>query len=140
MFCQLGHPGRNGVSTYSKLALVSSTDIPCPVNLEMPKKAEPEDIEVLIQAHADAAVHAREGGFDGVEIHSGYGGYLVAQFLSPYANRRDDEWGGSLKNRMRLLREIIKRVRGAVGEDFVVGLQLAGDEYTPGGLTLDDTR
>lgn len=140
MFCQLGHPGRNGWSIYSKLPLVSSTDIPCPINLEMPKKAEPEDIEELIQAHADSAVRAREGGFDGVEIHSGYGGYLIAQFLSPYANRREDEWGGSLENRMRLLTEILKRVRKAVGDDFVVGLQLAGDEFTPGGLTLEDTK
>jgi len=140
MFCQLGHSGRQGVSTYSKLPLVSSSDIPCPINLEMPKKAEPEDIEELIQAHADAAVRAQKGGFDGVEIHSGYGGYLVAQFLSPYANKRDDEWGGSLENRMRLLKEIIKRVRGAVGEDFVVGLQMSGDEYTPGGLNLDDAK
>ncbi len=108
--------------------------------LEMPKQAEPEDIEELIQAFADAAVRARKGGFDGVEIHSSYGGYLIAQFLSPYSNRRDDEWGGSLENRMRLLEEILKRVRGAVGEDFVVGMQLVGDEFTPHGLTLDDTK
>jgi mycofactocin system FadH/OYE family oxidoreductase 2 len=140
MFCQLGHPGRTGWSLWSKLPLVSSSDIPCPINLEMPKQAEPEDIEELIQAHADTAIRAREGGFDGVEIHSGYGGYLVAQFLSPYSNKREDEWGGSLENRMRLLQEIIKRVRRAVGDDFVVGLQLAGDEYTPGGLNLDDMK
>jgi len=140
MFCQLGHPGRTGTSVYSKLPLVSSSDIPCPMNLEMPKIAEPEDIEELIQGHADAACRAREGGFDGVEIHSGYGGYLIAQFLSPYSNRREDEWGGSLENRMRLLTEILSRVRKAVGEDFVMGMQLAGDEFTPGGLTLDDMK
>ena len=133
------HIGRSTTSTYSKLPLVSSTDIPCPVNLEMPKKAEEEDIEDLIQSFADAAVRARKGGFDGIDIHSCYGGYLIAQFLSPYANRRDDRWGGSLENRMRLLKEIIKRVRGAVGEDFVVGMQLVGDEFTPHGLTLAET-
>lgn len=138
MFCQLGHPGRQGVTTFSKLPLLAATDIPCPTNLEMPKKAEPEDIEELIQAHADAARRAREGGFDGVEIHSGYGGYLVQQFLSPYSNHRTDEWGGSLENRMRLLKEIAGRVRKAVGDDFVVGLQLSGDEFTPGGLSLED--
>ena len=85
IFCQLGHPGRQSTSLFSKLPLISASDIPCPAMLEMPKQAEPEDIEELIQAHADAAVRARKGGYDGVEIHSAYGGYLVAQFLSPYA-------------------------------------------------------
>ena len=139
IFCQLGHPGRQSTSLVSKLPLISASDIPCPAMLEMPKKAEPEDIEELIQAHAKAAVRAREGGYDGVEIHSAYGGYLVAQFLSSYSNRRDDEWGGTLEHRMRFLKEIIKRIRAAVGEDFVIGMQLAGDEYTPHGLTLADT-
>ena len=88
----------------------------------------------------DAAIRAREGSFDGVEIHSGYGGYLIAHFLSPHANRRDDEWGGPLENGIRLLKEVIKRVRRAVGEDFVVGMQLAGDEFTLGGITLDDSK
>jgi 2,4-dienoyl-CoA reductase-like NADH-dependent reductase (Old Yellow Enzyme family) len=72
---------------------------------------------------------AREGGFDGVEIHSGCGGYLIVQFLSPYANRRDDEWGGSPENRMRLLKEILNRVRKVAGDDFVLGLQLPGNEF-----------
>jgi len=140
MFCQLAHMGRQSTDIFSKLPLVSSSDIPCPVMLEMPKKMEPEDIEELIQAFADAAIRAQKGGFDGVEIHSAYGGYLVAQFLSPYSNRRDDEWGGSLENRMRFLKEIIQRIRGAVGEDFVIGMALVGDEFTPHGLTLDDTK
>jgi mycofactocin system FadH/OYE family oxidoreductase 2 len=138
MFCQLGHPGRQGTSTFTKRPVLAPSDIPCPVNLEMPKVIEPEEIEELIQAHADAAVRCREGGFDGVEIHSGYGGYFVQQFLSPYSNRRTDEWGGSFENRLRLLKEIAARIRRAVGSDFVVGLQLSGDEFTPGGLTLED--
>jgi mycofactocin system FadH/OYE family oxidoreductase 2 len=139
IICQLGHPGRQSTSLVSKLPLVSASDIPCSAMLEVPKQAEPEDIEDLIQAHADTAVRARDGGYDGVEIHSAYGGYLVAQFLSPYSNRRDDEWGGTLEHRMRFLKDIINRIRAAVGEDFVIGMQLAGDEYTPNGLTLADT-
>ena len=62
----------------------------------------------------------------------------MAQFLSPYANHRADEWGGSLENRMRFLKEIAERVRKAVGHDFVLGMQISGDEFTPGGLSLDD--
>jgi mycofactocin system FadH/OYE family oxidoreductase 2 len=140
IFCQLAHMGRQSTDIFSKLPLVSASDIPCPVMLEMPKEMEPEDIEELIQSFADAAVRAKKGGFDGVEIHSAYGGYLVAQFLSPYSNRREDDWGGSLENRMRFLKEIIKRIRGAVGEDFVIGMALVGDEFTPHGLTLEDTK
>ncbi len=140
MFCQLAHLGRQSMTTFSKLPLVSSSDIPCPAMLEVPKQAEAEDIEEIFQGFAETAVRARKGGFDGVEIHSAYGGYLIAQFLSPYSNRRDDQWGGSLENRMRFLKETIKRIRAAVGEDFVVGLQLVGDEFTPHGLTLADTK
>jgi len=140
IFCQLAHLGRQSMSTFSKRPLICSSDIPCPAMLEMPKQAEEEDIEEIIQGFADAAVRARKGGFDGVEVHSSYGGYLIAQFLSPYSNRRDDRWGGTLENRMRLLNEIIKRIRGAVGDDFVVGMQLVADEFTPHGLTLADTK
>jgi mycofactocin system FadH/OYE family oxidoreductase 2 len=139
IFCQLSHMGRQGTDLYNKLPLISSSDIPCPVMLEMPKEAEPEDIEEIIQSFADCAFRAQKAGFDGVDIHSSYGGYLISQFLSPYSNRREDEWGGSLDNRMRLMNEIISRVRRAVGEDFIIGMQLVGDEFTPHGLTLEET-
>jgi mycofactocin system FadH/OYE family oxidoreductase 2 len=140
IFCQLAHMGRQMSSIYSKLPIVSSTDIPCPVMLEMPKIAEEEDIEKIIQDFADSAVRAKKGGFDGVEIHSSYGGYLIAQFMSEYVNYRQDRWGGSLENRLRLLFEVIERIRSAVGEDFVVGMQLVGDEFTPHGITLEESK
>jgi mycofactocin system FadH/OYE family oxidoreductase 2 len=140
IFCQLAHLGRQMNSIHSKLPLVSSTDIPCPALLEMPKIAEEEDIQQIIQDFAAAAIRAKKGGFDGVEIHSSYGGYLIAQFMSEYVNHRQDKWGGSVENRLRLLVEVIKAIRGAVGEDFVVGMQLVGDEFTPHGLTLEDTK
>ena len=69
IFCQIGHPGRQGTSTFTERPLISSSDLPCPFNLEVPKAAEPEDIEELVQSFADAARRARESGFDGVEIH-----------------------------------------------------------------------
>jgi mycofactocin system FadH/OYE family oxidoreductase 2 len=140
IICQLAHMGRQMSSIHSKLPIVSSTDIPCPVMLEMPKIAEDEDLEKIIQDFADAAVRAKKGGFDGVEIHSSYGGYLIAQFMSEYVNHREDKWGGSPENRLRLLFEVIKRIRAAVGDDFIVGMQLMGDEFTPHGLTLEDTK
>ena len=82
MFCQLGHPGRNGWSIYSKLPQVSSADIPSSINLEMPKKTEPEDIDKLIQAPADAAVRAYKGGFEGAESGAAYLSNVAAIRLS----------------------------------------------------------
>ena len=131
---QLGHGGRLGSSTFTEQALWGPSNIPCPFNLEMPKEMEPEDIEEIIQAHAVGARHARQGGMDGVEIHSGYGGYLLASFLSNYSNFRDDEFGGPLKNRIRIVLRVIEAVRAEVGADYLVGINLQGHDFSPGGL------
>lgn len=68
---------------------------------------------------------------DGVEIHSGYGGYLLASFLSPFSNHRG-RYGGSLQNRMRLVLRVIDAVRDEVGPDYLVGINLQGDDFQPG--------
>ena len=81
------------------------------------KVADEEDLEWVIDCFAQAAVRARKAGMDGVEIHAGHG-YLISGFLSPASNQRTDRWGGSLENRARLLVEVIKRIRAAVGPDF----------------------
>ena len=73
-------------------------------------------------------------GFDGVEIHGAHG-YLICSFLSPYTNKRTDEYGGSEENRARFPRNIIKKVRAAVGDDFIVGYRISATEGVEGGLT-----
>ena len=137
---QLGHGGRQGHSTFTERALWAPSSIPCPFNLEMPKEMETEDIEELIAAHGVGARHARQGGMDGVEIHSGYGGYLLASFLSSFSNERTDEYGGSLENRTRIVLRVIEAVRAEVGEDYLVGMNLQGHDFSPGGLDSDDAR
>ena len=97
-----------------------------------------DDIEDLIDHYGRSARHAKEGGFDGIEIHAAYG-RLLAQFLSPLSNYRDDEYGGSLSARMRLIRQVLRRVRAEVGEQFPLGFRISADEFAPGGMTLDDT-
>lgn len=77
---------------------------------------------------------------DGVEIHSGYGGYLLASFLSPFSNEREDAYGGSLENRMRLLMDVIAAVRAEVGPDYLVGMNLQGHDFSPGGLEAADAQ
>lgn len=137
---QLGHGGRQGHSTFTERALWSPSNTPCPFNLEMPKEMEIEDIDEIVEAHAVGARHAKQGGMDGVEIHSGYGGYLLASFLSPFSNHRTDDYGGSLENRVRIVLRVIHAVRDEVGPDYLVGINLQGHDFSPGGLVASDAQ
>lgn len=87
-----------------------------------------EDIRQLVLDFAAAAVRARAAGIDGVEIHGGHG-YIISEFLSPLANQRDDEYGGSLENRARLLLEIVAAVREAVGADYPIWCKIDSGEF-----------
>jgi 2,4-dienoyl-CoA reductase-like NADH-dependent reductase (Old Yellow Enzyme family)/ribulose 1,5-bisphosphate synthetase/thiazole synthase len=138
---QLGHGGRQGHSTFTERALWAPSNIPCPFNLEMPKEMEPEDIEEIIEGHVLGARHGKQAGMDGVEVHSGYGGYLLASFFSNFSNERTDEYGGSLENRMRILLQTIRAIRDEVGPDYLVGINLQGHDFSPHGLrAVDATR
>jgi NADPH-dependent 2,4-dienoyl-CoA reductase/sulfur reductase-like enzyme len=95
------------------------------------------EIEATVAAFAYGAAKAKEAGLDGCTIHGSHG-YLVAEFLSPYFNRRSDEYGGSFENRMRFPLEVIEAVRDEVGPDFVVGIRVNADDFVDGGTTLDD--
>jgi len=87
-----------------------------------------KEIRRLERQFCDAAVRAQLAGADGVELHAGHG-YLLQQFLSPYTNRRTDEYGGSLENRCRLMTEIIRGIHGRCGEDYPVTVRLSVDEF-----------
>ena len=137
---QLGHGGRQGHSTFTERALWAPSNTPCPFNLEMPKEMEIEDIDEIVTAHAIGARHAKQGGMDGVEVHSGYGGYLLASFLSLFSNHRTDEYGGSLDNRVRIVLRVIEAIREEVGPDFLVGINLQGHDFSPGGLEISDAQ
>ncbi|MEN9932488.1 MAG: hypothetical protein RIS17_1061 [Pseudomonadota bacterium] len=95
------------------------------------------EIEDLIGRFAHAAVVAREAGFTGVQVHAAHG-YLISQFLSPLANLRRDEWGGSLENRARFLIETVKATRAAVGSDFTVAVKLNSADFQKGGFAFDE--
>jgi len=98
------------------------------------------DIGQMIDWFACAAERAQRAGFDGVELHAAHG-YIIAGFLSGYYNQREDEYGGSLENRARLLLQIIAAVRAKVGSQFAVWLRLDAEElHTPGGISLDDAK
>ena len=98
-----------------------------------------DEIAEIAGAFGAAAVRCRKGGMDGVEILAAFG-FLVVAFLSPVANRRTDDYGGSLENRMRFCREVVSAVREAVGRDGIVGLRIPGDELVEGGLDLEEMK
>jgi 2,4-dienoyl-CoA reductase-like NADH-dependent reductase (Old Yellow Enzyme family) len=95
------------------------------------------EVEQLIADFAAAAGRAQRAGFDGIHLHSG-NGYLLSQFNSPFANRRDDRWGGDPERRARLVLEVYRAVRQATGGDFPITARLGVADALPGGLTLDD--
>ncbi len=102
------------------------------------KVASKEDIEWLIERFADAAHRAQRAGFDAVELHAGHG-YILSEFLSPYVNVREDEYGGCLENRARLLIEVIQAVKARVGTAFPVWCRIDAKEYRlPGGIVYED--
>jgi 2,4-dienoyl-CoA reductase-like NADH-dependent reductase (Old Yellow Enzyme family)/xanthine/CO dehydrogenase XdhC/CoxF family maturation factor len=99
---------------------------------------ERDEIPEVVAHFAAAAARCRDAGFDFVEIHAGHG-YLISAFLTPYFNRRDDEYGGSLANRARFLLEILHAVKSAVGADIGVGIKVNGEDYLPQqGWTIAD--
>jgi len=92
-----------------------------------------EEISEVVSAFGDAARRVREARFDAVQVHGAHA-YLLSQFLSPYLNRRNDQWGGDLKNRLRLHHEILKDIRAKAGEDYPVLIKIGVQDGFPGGL------
>jgi len=98
-----------------------------------------DEIWEVIDAFGDGAKRAKEAGFDGVQIHGAHA-YLLSQFLSPHANRRDDKWGGTLENRLRLHREIYQDIRQKVGEDYPVLIKIGVQDGFSGGLEFNEGK
>jgi len=135
---QLTHMGRRSQSDVeSGHVLLAPSQIPEKVHREVPHEIEPEQIAMLVRAFGDATRRCREGGLDGVELSFAHN-HLVDQFWSPLFNRRPDEYGGSLENRMRFGFDVLREIRRQVGRDWVVGARISGDEMTAGGLTAGD--
>jgi 2,4-dienoyl-CoA reductase (NADPH2) len=116
---------------------VAPSAIRSPISPFSPKELDEEGIEKQISDMVTAAVRAREAGYDGVEV-MGSEGYFLNQFLVTHTNKRTDRWGGSYENRMRLPIEVVRRVRAAVGDDFIVIYRLSMIDLVPDGSTFDE--
>jgi 2,4-dienoyl-CoA reductase-like NADH-dependent reductase (Old Yellow Enzyme family) len=96
-----------------------------------------EEILETVRAFKEAAVRAQKAGFDGVQVHAAHG-WLLSQFLSPFFNKRTDEYGGNIKNRARIVLEIIRSIREAVGDQFAVLVKINSDDFLEGGFNTDE--
>jgi len=137
IFLQIQHSGRQTNSYFTGMQPVAPSAIPCPVNKEIPRALTTEEVYEIIEKFGDAAVRAKKSGFDGVEIHGAHG-YLPAQFLSGYSNKRTDEFGGDLVNRARFSTEIIKNIKQKCGDDFPVIFRISGEEKVHGGREIEE--
>jgi 2,4-dienoyl-CoA reductase-like NADH-dependent reductase (Old Yellow Enzyme family) len=140
-WAQLNHPGKQSPSFVNRQPIAPSA-ISLGLGLEKvfltPKAMTEEEILYTIGRYANAAALAKKAGFTGVQIHGAHG-YLVSQFLSPRHNQRDDQWGGSLENRMRFALAVYHAIRDAVGADFPVAIKLNSADFMDGGFTEDDS-
>jgi 2,4-dienoyl-CoA reductase-like NADH-dependent reductase (Old Yellow Enzyme family) len=138
LWVQLNHPGRQCPKIVNKQPL-SPSDVHLDLlgNFGKPRAMTEDDILDVIQRFTKSAGLVKKAGFTGVQIHCAHG-YLFSQFLSPKINQRTDQWGGSLENRARIIRQTIQSVRNEVGSDFPISVKLNSADFQKGGFSLED--
>lgn len=135
---QLNNGGRQHTSSRVPGWMIAPSAIACPRSGGVPHELSAREIGEVVATFAQCAANCIEAGMDGVEIH-GAQGHLIGQFLSPFTNRRTDAYGGSPEKRLRFAVEILEKVRGRVGPGAIVGFRLGVEEFTEGGLGVEDT-
>ena len=136
---QLLHPGRYAPSIITGRQPVAPSPIPSKFTGETPKELTVEEIKEIEEKFAEAAKRAKLAGFDGVELYAS-AGYLFSQFLSPATNKRGDEYGGSLKNRMRFLIETVEKNKKCSWKKYPLIVRLSAEDYMPGDTTIEETK
>ncbi len=136
---QLHHAGRAAYPSVIEDQNVGPSAIPCLAVGVTPRELTTEEVEELVEAFGMAASRAQRAGFDAVEIHGAHG-YLVAQFLSPAANKRTDRYGGSLEGRMQFVLEVLKNIKEKTGTDYPVIVRIGGEENLENGITHEEAK
>lgn len=137
---QLSHPGRQCPRGLNKETVAPSA-VPFSSALSTtfgtPRALSEVEILDIIRRFGESARLAKKAGFEGVQLHGAHG-YLISQFLSPLTNQRQDQWGGSIENRMRFLLEIYKEVRQQTGDDFIIAVKMNSADFQRGGFSEED--
>ncbi|MBU3206802.1 NADPH dehydrogenase NamA [Clostridium algidicarnis] len=132
---QLAHAGRKCEAKAD--FIVAPSDISFSEKYRQPKSLSKEEIKEIIKGFKDAASRADKAEFDMIEIHGAHG-YLINEFLSPLANKREDEYGGSTENRVRFLNEILDEIKKVWPSSKPIGLRVSASDYAEGGIDIDE--
>ena len=135
---QIHHAGRQTSPKVIKQRPLAPSPLPCPSIRGEVQPLSIDQIQRLVHKFVEAAVRARESGFELIEIHGGHG-YLINQFLSRYSNIREDEYGGDVAGRCRFASQIVTGIRKALGDDFPISFKISAQEFVPKGLTVDES-
>jgi 2,4-dienoyl-CoA reductase-like NADH-dependent reductase (Old Yellow Enzyme family) len=133
---QLAHCGRQSNILETPVAPSAVFD---PWTNKMPREMTLKEIEETIEAFAEAAVRAKKAGFDAVQIHAAHG-YLLNQFLSPYTNKRTDEYGGNTEKRIRIIEDVFNTTVEKVGKSFPILIKMNVDDFLEGGINLEESK
>ncbi|MCH4035744.1 MAG: NADH:flavin oxidoreductase [Lachnospiraceae bacterium] len=134
---QIVHGSSQSQADPEHAVILGPSAVPNPISGLVPREMTKEEIRQVTLQFVKAAERAKKAGFDGVEIHAAHG-YLLAQFLSPLLNHRQDAYGGSVENRARFLVEVVRAVREQVGADYPVWVKINSSDEVPGGLTTEE--
>ncbi len=134
---QIAHCGRQTTARAIGVQPIAPSAVKDKSHLSKPRPMTEEDIERVLDDFAEAARRVAESGFDAVQLHAAHG-YLISQFLSPHTNRRTDDWGGSVENRMRFVAEVYRRCRAQVGEDYPILVKISAEDAMKGGLRVEE--
>lgn len=138
VWVQIYMAGRQSVpSAITGKRMIAPSPVGYSLHDQIPEEMTMEEIHASVKKFGTAAKYLQDAGIDGVEVLAA-GGYLINQFLSPYSNKRADEYGGSYENRVRFLLEIIQEIRSRCGKRFPISVRFCGDEFTEGGYNLEE--
>lgn len=135
---QLFHPAYMAFPIPGTPRMIAPSNVGPSYAKEAPRSVTIPELKVIIKQFGEAALRVKQAGGDGVEIHAAHAHGLLGGFLSPLYNKRSDEYGGDINARLKLTLEVIAEVRRMCGEDFIIDVRISGDEYSDGGLNLND--
>jgi 2,4-dienoyl-CoA reductase-like NADH-dependent reductase (Old Yellow Enzyme family) len=134
---QIVHPGRQESPKIIGTAPIAPSAVPVTNTSITPREMTMEEIGEMVEYFAQSIRRVKEAGFDAVQLHGGHG-YLISNFISPYANVRKDDYGGNTENRARFITDIVKRARDMVGPDYPIMIKMNCDDFIPGGLEKEE--